>query len=103
MEYELYLNKNKGNLGLLKTVDFNTIVESNTLFSSLIGSLPPVLQPTKVKAYGPIPSFRCEPEHDLRHGPTSGLMEDAALSCLGSKGLFLTWAGISMDELLSIV
>lgn len=43
MEYELYLNKNKGNLGLLKTVDFNTIVESNTLFSSLIGSLPPVL------------------------------------------------------------
>lgn len=43
MEYELYLNKNKGNLGLLKTVDFNTIVESNTLFSSLIGSLPPGL------------------------------------------------------------
>lgn len=56
-----------------------------------------------MRAYGPIPSFRCEPEHDLRLGPTSGLMEDAALSCLGSKGLFLTWAGISMDELLSIV
>lgn len=72
MVCELYLNKNKESLGLLKTIDFNTVIESYNLFSFLIGSLPLGLRLTKVRTYGPIPSFRCEPEHDLRHGPTSG-------------------------------
>lgn len=56
--------------GFVETIGFNTVVES--LFSFLIGSLLPGLQPTKVRTYGPIPIFRCDPEHDPRHGPTSG-------------------------------
>ena len=46
---EVYLNKNKDNLGVLKTVGFNTVVKSYNLFSFLIESFSPGSQPTKVR------------------------------------------------------
>ena len=49
MVCELYHNENKDNLGLLKTIGCNTVVESCNLFSFLIGNLLPGLQPTKVR------------------------------------------------------
>lgn len=72
MVCELYLNKNKESLGLLKIIDFNIVIESYNLFFFLIGSFFLGFRFIKVRIYGFIFSFRCEFEYDFRYGFISG-------------------------------
>lgn len=62
-----YHNENIDTLGLLKTIGLNT--HTHLIFY-----------------YEPIPRFRCEPEHDVRHGPIRGIGGEYSIVVLRFKG-----------------